>query len=172
MLAPHLTNENVDGLIAAATHKGKSEIEVLLVRRFGSGIMPQQTSSIRPVAAAAPAQLAPGRVEDPLFAQASADPASGADSDSGEHSGTGFYDQLAPGRVEVAAESSPPEEYLVRLRISKSTHDKLRDVQDLLGHRVPPGDLAQVFDRALDALKAKLEKRKWGARISDTAGRA
>jgi broad-specificity NMP kinase len=60
----------------------------------------------------------------------------------------------------------PPEEYLVRMRIPKSTHDKLREVQALLSHAVPSGDVVQVFDRALDALKAKLEKRKWGAKAT------
>jgi len=33
----------------------------------------------------------------------------------------------------------------------------------LLGHQVPSGDLAEVLDRALDALIAKLEKRKFAA---------
>jgi hypothetical protein len=40
----------------------------------------------------------------------------------------------------------------------------------LLSHTVPSGDVAQVLDRALDALIARLEKRKLGAarpKISD-----
>src|SRR4030095_9961782 len=36
-------------------------------------------------------------------------------------------------------------------------------VQNLLGNRVPPGDLAEVFQRALEALAAKLEKQKFAA---------
>ena len=34
LLAPHLTPESARGLIEVATHKGKSEIEELLARRF------------------------------------------------------------------------------------------------------------------------------------------
>jgi hypothetical protein len=34
LLAPYLTPENADGLLAAAAHKTKSEIEKLLARRF------------------------------------------------------------------------------------------------------------------------------------------
>jgi 5-methylcytosine-specific restriction endonuclease McrA len=44
------------------------------------------------------------------------------------------------------------------MTISRETHDKLRAVQDLLAH----ADVASVFDRALDALKEKIEKRKFG----------
>src|SRR5678815_4331592 len=34
LLAPHLTAENVDELLAAATQRRKSEIEILVARRF------------------------------------------------------------------------------------------------------------------------------------------
>lgn len=45
--------------------------------------------------------------------------------------------------------------------IGKSIHDKLRYAQELLSHQVPSGDPAEVLDRALDALIAKLEKNKF-----------
>ena len=51
----------------------------------------------------------------------------------------------------------------MQLTISQDTHDKLRYAQALLGHALPLGDLAQVLDRALDALIAKLEQRKFAA---------
>jgi hypothetical protein len=47
--------------------------------------------------------------------------------------------------------------------MKKSTHDKLRHAQALLSHAVPSGDVAQVLDRALDALIRELEKRKLGS---------
>ncbi len=74
--------------------------------------------------------------------------------------------QLAPGQVEGGrAKSAPPspERFLVELTIGKSTQEKLRYAQALLSHAVPTGDVAQVVDRALDALIADLEKRKFGA---------
>ncbi len=40
--------------------------------------------------------------------------------------------------------------------------EKLRVAQDLLGHAVPTGDIAQVFDRALTLLVADLARRKCG----------
>jgi 5-methylcytosine-specific restriction endonuclease McrA len=55
------------------------------------------------------------------------------------------------------------ERYLVQVAISKSTHDKLLRAQALLSHAVPSGNVAQVIDRALDALITQLEKRKFGS---------
>src|SRR6185503_11775722 len=45
----------------------------------------------------------------------------------------------------------------------QDTRDKLRHAQELLGHRVASGDVAAMLDIALDALIAKLEKRKFAA---------
>ena len=56
-----------------------------------------------------------------------------------------------------------PERFALQFTIGKDTHDKLRYVQSLLSHRLPSGDVAQVLDRALDALMGQLEKRKFAA---------
>jgi hypothetical protein len=45
---------------------------------------------------------------------------------------------------------------------SREIHDKLRQAQDLLRHRVPSGHLAVVFEKALDALIANLMKERFG----------
>jgi 5-methylcytosine-specific restriction endonuclease McrA len=50
--------------------------------------------------------------------------------------------------------------------MEQQTHNKLRHAQALLRHQVPSGDVAQVLDRALDALIEKLEKRKFAATSS------
>jgi 5-methylcytosine-specific restriction endonuclease McrA len=41
--------------------------------------------------------------------------------------------------------------------------EKLRLAQDLLGHAIPSGDIAQVFDRALTLLVEALQRRKFAA---------
>jgi len=56
-----------------------------------------------------------------------------------------------------------PQRFAVQFTMSQSAHDKLRYVQELLGHQVPSGDIAQVFERALDALIPQLERRKFAA---------
>ena len=55
------------------------------------------------------------------------------------------------------------ERFALQVTIEQDTHDKLRYAQALLSHQVPSGDIAQVVDRALDALIAQLEKQKFAA---------
>jgi hypothetical protein len=55
-----------------------------------------------------------------------------------------------------------PERYAIQVTVSKATHDKLRQAQALLSHALPSGDVAEVLERALDALISQLEKRKFG----------
>jgi hypothetical protein len=48
-----------------------------------------------------------------------------------------------------------------RFTASRALRDKLRQAQDLLRHRVPDGDLACVFERALDALIDQVKKERF-----------
>jgi hypothetical protein len=52
---------------------------------------------------------------------------------------------------------------VVRIALTDATHAKLRHAQALLAHAIPGADPAQVVDRALDALIAQLERRKFAA---------
>ena len=56
-----------------------------------------------------------------------------------------------------------PERYKVQFTVSRETHDRLREAQDLLRHRIPDGDIAAIFDRAMTVLLAELRKGKHGA---------
>jgi hypothetical protein len=55
------------------------------------------------------------------------------------------------------------ERYEVRFTANAATREKLRRAQDLLGHAVPTGDLAEIIDRALTLLVADLERKKFAA---------
>jgi hypothetical protein len=48
----------------------------------------------------------------------------------------------------------------VQFTIGRETYEKLRRVQDLLRHRLPSGDPAAIFDRAITLLLEDLEKKK------------
>ena len=149
LLAPCLTAENVDELVAAAAHKTKSEIKLLLAQRFPQSEM---LALVQPIPASPPEpdeQPAPGQVA------AHAPERVGALT-------------LAPGQVEsVAARQKvapvAPQRFLVQFTIGQDTHDKLRYAQELLSHQIPSGDLAAVLDRALDLLIPKLERGKFAA---------
>jgi len=165
LLAPHLTSENVERLVEVATHRRKAEIEELLARLFprpGLSAMLRAIPALVPPAHAGndPSEHAPGHVGNGLPecvpAQFGNDPDAGG----------GIFDTShAPGHVEVSPGNgvASAERYFLKLTIGKRTRDKLRYAQDLLSHAVPSGDVAQVLDRALDALIVDLEKRKLGA---------
>ena len=78
--------------------------------------------------------------------------------------------ELAP-RPSVIAPLAP-ERYKVQFAASANLHATLRRAQDLLRHRIPSGDLPQVFELALDALVEKLEKQRYAATDRPRAGRA
>jgi 5-methylcytosine-specific restriction endonuclease McrA len=69
-----------------------------------------------------------------------------------------------------------PERYALQFTIGQNVHDKLRYAQELMSHQLPSGEIAEIFERALDALIPQLEKRKFAAtdrpRKSATCSRA
>jgi len=148
MLAPYLTPENADDLLAAASHRTKAEIEELIAQRSPRS----ETMALAQALPASPArtaeQLAPAQVESAgpecLGARA------------GQH---------APAHVGPRSKATPvaPERFLLQLTIGQETYDDLRHAQALLGHRIPSGDLARVFGHALKALIGQLEKTKFAA---------
>ena len=162
-LAPYLTPENADGLLAASAHQTKAGIEQLLAERFPRPDLPAR------VGALAPSQTidlsVPGRIDN----------SAPRDLLTSGPSGTAPPDELsAPGRM-TPCEQPPagtvrprvaplaPGRYALQLTLSQDTYETLRYAQALLGHAVPSNDLAEVFDRALKALVARLEQRKFAA---------
>jgi hypothetical protein len=150
MLAPHLTPDNADELIQAATHRKKSEIEIWVARRFTAPERPAIVRAIPPAPSRIESPHAPGHVGT---ATLSLGPTLEPTSPRILH---------APGHVESPRSEPAQERYLIQVTVSKTTHDKLRYAQELLSHAVPRGEVAQVIDRALDALIARLERRKFG----------
>jgi len=135
LIAPHLAPDSFDRLVALATHRRKIEIERALAEMFAADGW---------ASAPAPAQVAVAT----------------------HVSGAG----LAPGQVAAApnAQAAPvapappaPRTHTLRIELTPALHDKLRRAQELLAHAVPSGDPAEVLDRALDALIAQVERRKF-----------
>jgi hypothetical protein len=160
MLAPHLSTGTVDELVRLATHKTKTEIEVLLARRF-----PQSEAFTWVGAAGRPAP------EAGASADAACQHAPGhAGMTTPEH---GEPNPPAPGPVGSTPGSLKPlapERFVLQASIGQGTYDKIQRAQALLGHRVSSGAIVEVLDRALDALIDKLEKRKFAATERPRAG--
>jgi len=187
LLTPYLSRANAAGLLKAAVHKSRSEIEELLARRFPRTELLPMVEALpgqapRPDGQLAPApvgngshelamtcgvQLAPAPVQVPTPEPGAAPetqlaPAPVENGSRGLAMTCGV--QLAPAPVMAprpTATPSAPGRYALHVTIARNTHEKLRHAQALLSHRLPTGDLASVLDLALDALVEKLEKRKF-----------
>jgi hypothetical protein len=155
LLAPHLTHDTVDGLLAAVTHKTCAEIEGVLAQRFPQPDLPTRVVALpptRPVEGETTDQLSTWTVEP------------------------GAADQLSTWTVEAPVlrprvAQLGAERFSLQLTMGQDTHKKLRYAQALLSHQLPSGDVAEVFDRALDALIVKLEQTKFAATDRPRPGR-
>ena len=56
-----------------------------------------------------------------------------------------------------------PERYKVQFTVSRETHERLREAQDLLRHCTPDGDIGAIFERALSLLLTELRKTRHAA---------
>jgi hypothetical protein len=144
LLAPHLTDDNAAELVAEASGKRKSEIEVLLARRAPRPDVPERLERV-----AQQTDLLALEPPGPHERRAKVTP---------HERGA----RVTP--HERGAKLAPlgPERFALQLTIGGETQEKLMRAQALLRHQVPSGDLAEVLDRALEALLDKVEARKFG----------
>jgi hypothetical protein len=141
LVAPHLTEANAEGLVAEASGKSKTEIEIILARRAPRADVPARLERVaEQLAMVVPGPVAHEVVPGPVAHEVVPRPARGA--------------------AKVAPLSA--ERFALQVTIGEETRGKLLRAQALLRHQVPSGDLAEVLDRALDALLEKVEARKLG----------
>lgn len=140
LIAPHLTVENHESVLASARHKRKQAIEEIVaslnprpavravIRKLPTP--PQGELKIR--SPHSPRAVAGGL---PLAAESA----------------------LPPPRAMVAPLA--PDRFKLQLTISRETRDKLDRVKALARHTIPNGDLTAIFDQALTLLLNELERR-------------
>lgn len=171
-LAPYLKRiptKAGNELLSTAEGVTRAELEVLLAERFPQADLPTVVQELSPCVTSE--QLAPGPVHDSCVTSSTGDEALGRTADDGNQAA---HHVSAPASAQTLAAPAPampaprvaplsPGRFGMQLTVSQVTHDKLRYAQVLLSHAVPSGDLAEVLDRALDALIATLEKRKFAA---------
>jgi 5-methylcytosine-specific restriction endonuclease McrA len=140
LLAPWLSPENASDLIGAATHKTRSEIEQLIADRYPRLDVP---STLEAIGEATPMtsseqKCAPGRIS--------------------------VKSELETGGLPSKIEPLAPERHALQCTIPQSTRDKLRFIQELLSHKIPSGDLAEILDYMADATIRQETKR--GSRVT------
>ena len=132
MLAPYLTPENAQELLAAAEHKTNAQIEELLAQRFPRAELAIRLEALVPTVAT--------------------------------NSSTGQSVLSAARRIEVRAPRLVPvaqDSFSLQLVLPRSSRDRLRYAEEMLGHEVRLEDLVQVFDLGIEALIEKLEQRRF-----------
>jgi 5-methylcytosine-specific restriction endonuclease McrA len=171
LLAPHLTSENHETVLAAARGLGKEGVAELVVRLSPQ---PDVAASVRKL---------PARASHAAIA-ASAGVASavagGATSSPPPIPPAIIQAGIGPTIPSFTSSASPkpavvrplaPERYEIRFTADGETRRLLREAQDLLAHALPSGDLASVFHRALALLVTDLKRRKFAATSKPRTGR-
>jgi hypothetical protein len=142
LLAKHLTEDNCEALLAEARGKSKRELELVIARWFSR---PDAEQRIRPMTESKANAAEPASSESSGPSSSSASPGTGA--------------SPAAFRLEPLSASS----YRVQFTASADLYAKIEKARELLSHALPTGDLAALFERALDELIARETKRRVGA---------
>jgi hypothetical protein len=162
LLAPHLTTENHERLLAEASGRSKREVEVLVAR-----LSPQAdvSASIRrlPAPVRMPGEATPALsrtvpVPPPLTEAATPSSPSFAPSDGGRVPAAPSTPVRRPVMMPLT-----PERYRLQFTVSRETQEKLRCVQDLLRREIPDGDPGAIFERALTLLLDEVARKKLAA---------
>jgi hypothetical protein len=173
LLSAHLTADNHKELLAAASGKSRREVEELIARHFPQ---PDVPCSVRKLPAAKP-------IETPDCTLASGVPASSSTATEPNEIQAVPSPVVALALESISAARAPtvrhplvrplaPDRYEIRFTASAGTCEKLRRAQDLLRHRIPNGDVAQIVDRALTVLLEDLARKKFAATDRPRASRA
>ena len=149
LLAPHLTTANQEKVLAEAAGKSRRQIEELVAR-----LAPQPTvpSIVR--------RLPARRNSTPESATLSlriAGPAAPPES----QPALAFVPPTAPApRATIAPLSE--DTFKFQFTTTRGCHDMFREAQDLLRHRIPSGDVAMIFEKALRVLIEQVKKERFG----------
>jgi hypothetical protein len=135
LLREHLTDDNHQELLRAASGKSKSEVQHLLAERFPR---PDAPSRIQMLPDAASQASLPSSAETVFKTSATEEP--------------------KPSRIAPLSR----ERYKVQFTAGAELKRKIERAVNRMRHTNPSGDLSVVLERALDLLLARLEKQRLG----------
>ena len=148
LLEPHLTEENLEVVLAAATGKSKRHIEELVARLAPQPSVPPSIRKLPERAPASPEEsIAPllALVEAPIEAPVAA-----------------LTPAAAPVPRPPAVKPLSAEAYKVEFTADAALKAKLEQAEELMRYRVGKGNLVAVIERALDLLIDEVKKERFG----------
>jgi hypothetical protein len=177
LLAPHLDAKNCEALLAQAIGKTKRQIEEALAANFPVPPAPDAVRKLperrpQPEAADQPPPSAPAP-QAPSTPPAEPTPAPLLLAPPPERLLEARFARIdhrlglphalrargpSPRRVEPLS----AEHFRVQFTADRALRDKLEQAQQLLRHQVPDGNLATIFERALDLLIGEIKKQRFG----------
>ena len=151
------TQENIDELASAVAGKSKLEIAHEIARRAPRPDVPDRVQKLPTL----PLQQHSDKGSSlPAVETSGADPAPSSDASSDARcSDAPTRDVPTPARRD-RIEPLSEQRFKLQFTIGQEFRHKLAQVQDLMRHRNPDGNLETVFGQALDALLAKLEREQ------------
>ena len=145
LLAPKLTPENAEELLAAAAGKTKDELKLMLAERFPRPDLP---TLVEPLSVN-------GETADSPTSQLGLDPV-------GTLQSSPTTVRMDPLPVGARLEPRSAGRYTLHCAVDQETNELLRYVQSLLGHTLPSGDVGEIHKRSLRVLAHELEQQKFG----------
>jgi len=180
LLAPHMTAENHIEMLAAARHRGKRAVEVMVaalrplpdvrttIRRVPAVGTPavdeRSVSASDALVAAEPDESTTAPVVRPVMNSAVEGPVEFS-VDSRVESSVSPSVPSCGGPPVPSAVLAPlsPGRYRVQFTAGQEMYDELQEARELLRHQIPDGDPARVMQQALKLLVKTLRARKHGA---------
>ncbi len=149
LLVPHLTEENHGDLLAQAAGKSKRQIDQMIARLFPKPPVPATIRKVPSLPSPALSMLPRVALCVPPELELSM-PAG--------HTPPSFARRVQP---QPAIRPLAEDAYKIQFTASRAFREKLKQTQELLRHRIPDGDLAAVFEAALDLLIHQVKKERF-----------
>jgi hypothetical protein len=154
VLAPHLTTENQGKVLAEAAGKKKREIEELVARLWPQPPVPPVVRKL-PDCPSSRTQAAP------VLSFGTAVPVAPPESSPALPSAPPLTPASRPDGTRAVIAPLSEETFKFQFTASRVCREKFRQAQDLLRHRIPNGDLAIIFEKALDSLIENVKKERF-----------
>ena len=185
LLQPHLTAENHQAVLVRATNRRREDIEALVAELAPRADVPPSVRKL-PVpqpqrSEAPPPSLSFDAPDAPSGLVPSSAITAAADNGHPRSERRGLSAPTAPATppptvARPIVRALAPQRYRVQFTIGEETHGKLRRLQALMRREIPSGDVAVIFDQAVDLMLEKVERAKLGTKANSgrrsSAGRS